>query len=132
MKTITIVSEDRVGLLADISYILSKSRINIDSINANLIGKKFIITLLVKDSQLAREVLSRGGYTITEAESIVVKIPNRLGEIEKVSERLATNGINIENVTMLSVNPSEGVFVLKVDKPKKACSVLSDILVDAD
>lgn len=132
MKTITVVSDDRVGLLADISYLLSKSKINIDSLNADLVGKKFIVTLLVKDPLRAREVLIRSGYRITEAESIVVKVPNRLGEIEKISERLANGGVNIENLTLLSSTPSDGVFVFKVDRPRKAVTLLSDVLVDAD
>lgn len=132
MKTITVVSDDKVGLLADISYVLAKSKVNIDSLNAELIGRKAIITLLVKDPDRARTVLGRSGYRITEAESIVVRVSNKMGEIEKIGERLSHAGVNIEHVNMLSSTPSEGIFVFKVDKPRKASNILADCIVNID
>jgi len=48
MKDITIIAPDKVGLLADISYILGKARVNIESIAVTSVGGKAVITVLVK------------------------------------------------------------------------------------
>jgi len=53
MHSITIVADDRVGLLADISYILGTTHINIESISVSAIGGKAVITLLVKNPEKA-------------------------------------------------------------------------------
>jgi hypothetical protein len=130
MKTLTVIAEDKIGLLADISYILAKSRINIDSINADIIGKKAIISLLVRDAERAREVLNRSGYVTSAEESIVIKLPNRVGELEQLTKKLCQDGINIEDLSMLSNSHNEGVFLIKVDKPRKASRILSDFIID--
>ena len=49
MKQITIVAEDKVGLIADISYILGKAKINIETIMVEVYGGKAVINLTVKD-----------------------------------------------------------------------------------
>ena len=50
MKSLTIVADDRVGLLSDISYVLGKSKINIESISVDVIGNKAVIVLTIKNS----------------------------------------------------------------------------------
>ena len=65
MKTITIISEDRVGLLADISYILAKSKVNIDEINADIVDGKAVIKLAVGDKEKATKALADNGYGAT-------------------------------------------------------------------
>lgn len=57
MRTITIVSNDKVGLLADISYVLAKEKVNIESISADVISGKGIITLTLSDAEKGKEVL---------------------------------------------------------------------------
>ena len=78
MKSVTVVAEDRVGLLADISYILGKSSINIDALSVDVVGKKAIIALTVKDPKHAGSVLEKNGFGIAEMDSIVIKLPNDL------------------------------------------------------
>jgi len=49
IKQITVVAEDKVGLLADISYILGKAKINIESLSVEVQGNKCLIDISVKD-----------------------------------------------------------------------------------
>ncbi|MCX6773186.1 MAG: ACT domain-containing protein [Candidatus Micrarchaeota archaeon] len=58
MKQITIVADDKVGLLADISYILGKARVNIDAISVEVHGGKAIISLTFKDDKKAISLLA--------------------------------------------------------------------------
>lgn len=76
MKSITIVSEDRLGLLADISYILGKSSINIEGLFVDVIGGKAVISMDVKDPRKASGVLGMNGFKTTNPESIVIKVAN--------------------------------------------------------
>lgn len=129
MKTITIVSDDKIGLLADISYILGKARVNIESINVDVIAKKSIITLTIGDPLKAKEMLEASGYKVAEANSVVVKLSDQPGELAKITNMLAKEGVNIENVHMLSRDSKLTVLAIAVDKPKKASNLLSDIVI---
>jgi len=132
MKTIHIVAEDKVGLLADISYILGKSRVNIDSLHVDVIAKKSIITLLVKDREKAKEVLEAAGYKITEENTVVIKLKDEPGQLSKITNMLAQDGVNINNVSMLSRDGTDTILAVSVDKVKKAETALSEWIVKTE
>jgi len=133
MKSVTVIAEDRVALLADISYVLGKSGVNIDTLNVEIIGGKAIISLMVKDPKKAKDVLVRNGYNTAELDAIVVKVSNQLGDLAKLTERLSREKVNVENVAEISSTPSEGIFALRVDKPRKAVKLLGgSVLVNGD
>ena len=130
MRNITVVAEDRVGLLADISYILGKSNINIEALTVDIVGKKAVIALTVKDYKKATTVLESNGFRITEFESLVIKLPNRPEEISRITERLAGEKVSIENMHVLGNDSMTGIFALNVDKPRKAVRLLGDVLLN--
>lgn len=129
MKSITIVSEDRVSLLADISYILGKENLNIDSLNVEIIGGKAVVSLTVKDPKRAKQILEKNGFNTTELDAIVIKVKNHIGEMAKLTEKLSKEKVSVENLSLISSSPSEGVFALRVDKPRKAMKLLGTLAV---
>jgi hypothetical protein len=132
MKQVVVLVEDKVGILADISYILGKAKINIDSISATAIGTKGVITLTVSDEKRTKEVLENNGYKIYSSDILVVKLEDKPGELAKISKMLADNKVNIENVHVLTKDKSHALYALKVDKTPKAQKVLKDYLTSAD
>jgi len=129
MKTITIIAEDKVGLLADVSYILGKAKVNIESINGDVVSDKSIIMLSLSDAAKGKEVLEASGYKVTEVNSIVLKLNDEPGELGKVTNMLSGEGISINNVNMLSKDGKQTVLSLNVDKPKRASTILQSYLL---
>jgi hypothetical protein len=129
MKVLTIVADDKVGLLADISYILSKSRINIDSVNVDVTSGKAIITLNLSDVVKGKSVLEASGYSVEGGESVVVKMSDQPGELSRITAMLSKDGINIENVHTLSKDGKNTVLSIRTDKPKRTAVILKDYLI---
>jgi hypothetical protein len=124
MRTITIVEQDRVGLLMDISYILGKEKINIDSITASAIGGKAIITITVKDGNEAKNTLTKNGFHVIEEDMIMVKMKDRPGELAALAKLMKDNGIGMVNLYIVSKDAKDTVIAIKLDKPKKARDIL--------
>lgn len=129
MKTITIIADDRVGLLADISYILGKSKINIESISVDVAASKAIISLTVKDADKAKRILRNSGYNVTETNAMIIKLPDKPGELSRVTSMLANQNVNIENVHVLSRDGKNTILSLVIDKPKKAQELLDEFII---
>ncbi|MBU0527617.1 MAG: ACT domain-containing protein [Candidatus Micrarchaeota archaeon] len=127
MKSVTIVSEDRVGLLADISYILGKSSVNIDGLHVDVIGGKAVISMEVKDPKKADDILIRNGFKTTDPTAIVIKVSNN--SMEKITEMLELEKVTIKGLNKLSSDSNEGIFAINVDKPRKATKMLSPFLL---
>ena len=129
MKTITIVADDKVGLLADISYVLAKSKINIESVNVEVVGGKAIIAIGVADVLKGKGVVEAAGYKVEEPNTIVIKIKDAPGEFESLARMVQKEGTKIQSSKVLSKDGRIAVMSLTVDKPKKAVSVLSSYLI---
>lgn len=124
MKTITIVADDKVGLLADISYILAKSKINIESVNVDVVAGKAIITIGIHDPMKGKTAVEAAGYKVEDPNTLVIKIKDVPGEFERVKEVVAKEGVRIEKSNILSNDGKIAVISVMVDKPKRATTVL--------
>jgi len=102
MKTITIVADDRVGLLADISYILSKAKINIESIGVDVVSGKALIRLSLNNVDKGKSVLAAAGYGVEEENAVVVKLNDQPGELNRITALLSKEGVVIQTIHMLS------------------------------
>jgi hypothetical protein len=130
MKDITVIMEDKMGILADISYILGKARINIESISSTSVGGKAIISIVVKNAQKAQKVLEQNGFKVSSGNILFVKIPNEPGNLSRIAKMLVDAKINLEKLAQASVDGQYVVIGLTVDRPRKAKKVLSEYLVE--
>ncbi len=127
MKQVTLVSDDRVGLLADISYILGKSSVNIEGLHVDVIGGRAVISMEVKDPKKATDILTRNNFKTTDPAAIVIKVANN--SMEKITEMLEVEKVTVKELSMLSKDANEGIFAINVDKPRKATKMLTPFLL---
>ncbi|MFH1393340.1 MAG: hypothetical protein ABII71_06320 [Candidatus Micrarchaeota archaeon] len=132
MKSITVVADDRVGLLADISYILGKSNLGIEGLTVEVIGGKAIVSLETRDVEKAKGILEGNGFRTTKANTIVIKVSNYLRAIGEINEMLAGEKIKVRDFSLLSSDSQDGIFALLVDKPRKATRMLNDFILGSD
>ena len=131
MKQITVVVADKVGVLAELSYLLGKARVNIEAISAEVQGGKSVINLVVNDEKKAVLILRSNGYNVLAGEMLVVKVKDAPGALSDISKKLQKAKINIESIYLLTRGEGYSVTAIMVDKPKKAKQVLSEFLVRA-
>ncbi len=132
MKEISIITDDRVGLLADISYILGKSRINIESIAASAVGGKAVLSIVVRDYDKAKQVLENSGFRISAGNVIFLKLEDKPGKLAEVAKALADSGINVENLHLVSKDGKNTIVGITVSNPKKAKGLLSEYLIERE
>ena len=130
MKEFVIVTNDRVGLLADVSGALARKNINIEGIDVTVVGKKAVCRVLTrkKDEPEARAELEKSGFKVLDSDILVVKLINKPGELSLVARKLADGGVNIKNVHLLG-GISDGIlYALEVDKTSIARGLLESYL----
>lgn len=128
MKELVIVAEDRFGLLADISYILGKSKINIDALTAGVIGNNAVIHIVVKDDKRTKDILEKNGYKVAPSNAIVVEIMDEPGELAKLTQKLVDAKVNMEKMHFLAKGKKTALYAINVDNRKKALKVLAEYL----
>ncbi len=129
MKSITVVAEDKVGLLADISYVLAKTKINIESVNVDVISANAVINLGVRDPKKAKETLEAAGYKV-ETAPVVIRI--RKENADGIFEEIKKKGVKATDKKLLCEDDEFQVYSMEVDKKKKANEILAQFLITHD
>lgn len=124
MKEITIFAKDRVGLLADITEMIGKSGINIEFLSGEAVAGIAVIHVTFSDELAAVSLLEKAGFTVISSEILVLRIPNKPGEIGEISRMLSKEGISIQNIYFMGEKEKHGFFAVKVDKYEYAKEIL--------
>ncbi|MBI5224222.1 ACT domain-containing protein [Candidatus Micrarchaeota archaeon] len=106
MREVVVVTKNEVGTVAKIAEMLGDLGVNIDAISAYGTETKAVTRILTADSASTVRALSKIPESqIREGEILIVKLPNRAGELGKLSRKIADKGINLETVYIVSRRP---------------------------
>ncbi len=97
-KQLLAVTENKVGMLAEVCSEISGAGINIQAINAYGLGDKANFRLLTDNNQKAKEILQAKGYKVSEQDVVMLELPNQIGALKEAGERLKTKGIDLEYI----------------------------------
>jgi|GEM_PF-289806 hypothetical protein len=124
MRELTIFAKDRVGLLADIAEMMGKNGINIEFLSGEAVAGIAVLHMTFSDELAAASLLEKAGFTVISSEILVLKIPNKPGEIGRISRMLSDEGINIQNIYFMGEKERHGFFAVKVDRYEDAKKIL--------
>jgi len=131
MNVITVVVDDKVGILADIAALFAKSKINIHSVDADVVAGKGLISLELAEADLekGRRLLEGSGYKTEKADSVIIKLTDRPGELSRITALLSKEGISIDSVHTISRDGKNTLLSLRTSKPRMASAILKEYLV---
>ncbi len=129
MDQITILVEDRPGALADICEAFGRSGVNIKAISAEGLGEAGVIRIVTEDVNTAKRALDREGFSHRVAEIVSIRLPDKPGELGKVTRRLADEEINIQYIYILGREKGVTDIALRVGDVENARIVLEKYLI---
>jgi len=125
MREITVTTENKVGVLADICETLGGVGVNLKAISAHGEGNKGIIKVITEDEVTAKNALEKAGYEVRIGDVITIKVRDRPGELGKVARKLANSRVNIGAVYLMAkANNNEVELAITPEKVSEALSAL--------
>jgi hypothetical protein len=122
---LSIFAENKPGRLAAVTGILAKERISIRATTIATSDTFGVINLIVDDPKRAQIVLSQAGMTVNLREVLAVLIEDRPGGLDKLTQMLFKENININNAYGFVLESREkAVFVVDVDQIEKAQKII--------
>jgi hypothetical protein len=118
---ITVVMDDRPGMLAAMAEALGKAGVNIDGLAAITTGGKGYVHVLVEDAAAASAALKSAGIDVGEMRDVLVlEVDNTPGILGAISRKIADAGVNIEQAYIASGNR----IVIAADDLEKAAAAI--------
>ena len=108
--------DNRPGMLARTCQALAKAQINIQALSILDTVDHAIIRMVVDKPKEAEQVLTGMHAMVQRRDVVVMDVPNRVGALSDIAEKLAQAGINLEYAyCTASASHSEGVIVLRTN-----------------
>jgi hypothetical protein len=124
MKQLSVITENKIGALAEICDVLARLDINIQTISGEGLGETGVVRLVTDDNRSAQAALEKIGYRVLPTEILVLRLRDRPGELARVAKRLANARVNVEHIYLLDKSERGVGIALKVDKMKEAQRLL--------
>ena len=131
MQQITILAEQEMGLVADITEALEKENINIQEMHADAYDYNgtAVIIINVRDYDLTLKILWDLGLQAFSEDVILLMLEDKPGSLGEIARRFADANIGIRSIRSVS-RTDEKVFVaVSVERTEEALSLISDVFV---
>lgn len=123
-KQITIALPNKVGTLAQVSEVLGGAKININALCGWGDKKKAMIFMVTDSHMKAKNAFAKTKVEVSDEDVILVEMPNKPGEMQKVAQKIADAGIDILYNYGSAGGGRTSFCVFKTDNDKKALKVL--------
>lgn len=97
-QEIVLRTEDRVGVLAEITRVLSEMGINLVSIRLRSTEEEAIVHLLTTSQSYAYEALQDAGFELSVRDVVMLELPHHPGFVRRATEALARKDISIDDL----------------------------------
>lgn len=96
-KELVVTTENKVGVLANMSKILADHGINIEGVAGYEMGNEAKIMIVAEDTLRAKEALQKAGYkNMKEHEVVVVDLENKPGALKSITSKMSDAKIDIK------------------------------------
>jgi len=125
VKQLSFTLSTRAGLLSDVTSAIAKAKVNITAICAYEMAKNAYFMLTADSAARARKCLAFLKIGLEEEEVVVVEMPNKAGELQKVAKKIADAGINIDYMYGTAAAGKSSTCVFKTSDDKKAIRAIN-------
>ena len=130
VSRIIVMARDEVGVIADISQALADEGINVESINAQVVGEEVTVILTTDRYDRALYILNQAGFKAVSDDALVLRLPDEPGALAGVAGNLKDAGVNIESMHILSRQAGYAMIALKTDNRAEAVAAIgSEVIV---
>jgi hypothetical protein len=129
MKEIVIVTENRAGLLAEISETLAARGINIETLDAEQVHNTAVVELTVDRYDEALQSLRDAGLDAVTEDALLIRLRDEPGALAKVARRFKDANIDIRSIRIIRRQQGSTLVALATKRTEEARALVKEYLV---
>ena len=98
MKEFDVYVQNKPGELAKVCELLGNNGVNIKAIASERGNDRPLIRIVTDDEATTKSALARSGISYDLRDVIIIKMPDRPGELGKMARRMAKAMVNVEAI----------------------------------
>ncbi len=124
VKQLSFSLPNKIGLLAEVTGALAAVNVNIEAICAYERGYGFFMMVTDNHTKAKNVIIKMEGVVHLE-DAISIELPNKVGQLERVTNKIAKAGLDILFVYGGPGDGNKGVLILKTANDSKALRLLN-------
>lgn len=125
VEQISVFLENKSGRLADVSDVLAKGGINIRALSLADTADFGILRLIVNNTEGAKEVLKKNGFTVGKTEVVAIEVPDRPGGLAGILNALKGEEVNVEYMyAFVQKSGENAIIIFRFDDIERAIATL--------
>jgi hypothetical protein len=129
MKQISVITDNRSGILAELSQALAAREVNIESIDGEAAFETGVVTLTVDRYDEALLALQEAGFQAVSEDALIVRLTDAPGALARVAERFKSDALNIRSLRFLRREGGFALFARVTEDNDRARLLVDDVLV---
>jgi len=123
-RQLTLILDNRPGVLAKVCGDLAQAKINIKGIYVENLVDHSAVRVIVDDPDKATHLLGTAGVLVFENEVVAVGAENKPGALVAIAKKLGKARVNIDYMYGSTPDRGRATVFLRVDDVKRAKSAL--------
>ena len=120
-KEIVVKFKNCIGVLFDISKLISEKGISILAVCGGVLGEEGVIRLVTDDNLRANDVLNKSGHYAEEEDVILMELSHKPGMLKRITQALSLEEIDIRYLYSTALTGQEKcLVVLRTSNDKHA------------
>lgn len=129
MKQISVVTEDRPGLVADIGGILASAGLNLERLDAESVAGRAVVRIWVEQAEEALGLLSQAGYQAVGEQILLIRLDDKPGALAELMERFSGAGISLTSIRFVSRFGGQAIVALTASRTDPVMALVKDCLI---
>jgi len=126
-EEIIVAVENKVGRLEEITGMISKEGINIRAIAAYVENNQAIFRIITSDNLKTKEILSQKGLRPETKEVAIVELPDKIGELHTMAEKLKEANIDLEYIYGTTTTAEVATLIFSSNNNERAIQILANL-----
>jgi len=129
MREIVIITQNRAGLVADISDALAARGVNIESLDAEDAHDLAVVSLTVDRYDEALGALRDAGFDAVTEDALVIRLPDEPGALAKVARRFKDADVDLRSLRIIQRQQGFALVALAAERTEQARALVKDYLL---
>jgi len=113
VKQLSVFIENREGRLKEVAEALAKNDINILTFSLADTSEYGLLRMIVDKPEEGKQVLNQSDFTAMLTEVVAVKLPSKVGALNRILKTLS--GVNIEYIYVLATGNTPSIIIKSDD-----------------
>ncbi len=111
-RELVVLTENRVGILANVARVLAEQGINILAVAVIVHDEQAELHLVPDAPNYALDALRKAEFDVEEREIVLVELPHRAGFLRRITEVLARQGLDIRYLYASALETGQSSLVV--------------------